>query len=490
MRILLTLLILAGAALSADLSVLRDFFSRAGYVVEVMEGEVVLDLGKGSAFSGEVFTVLREGRELVHPRTGEKLGTVERRIGSVEITEVRESFSIARVLEGEGIERGDRVKLRAGEVCFAGSDEGFYRISSLVEDLRRGEGCDYVIRELENGYGVEYRGKAVAFFEKGTAEVKEPEEFRLKARFVMALPHLPLSADACDLSGRGEKHLVVLFEESLRIYELLKEELVEFATLRLPSGYPISVQCVDFGEGKDLILINMVVSGSASSLVAEVRDGAPVVVEEGIPFLMAVLDERKPGESFVGQRFNSRDLWGEVRKLSYRNGEVTAGEELDVPSGFRVDSAVARDDLLIFVDGDGFLRVFRGEDLLFSREGFSGSYTTAELPGTYEEDDKHTFNPRVTPLTFNGEEYFAVIRNMSSPVHRFLDVTKFSEGEIYLLRVDRRVTFKKVEGKKFEEAIQAVVFTEEGRIFVITGRTGTLPLQNTGSIFEVSVEAL
>jgi len=490
----LFLLLIAGIALSAELSGIGDFFSRTGYVVDFVEDKVVLDLGRGRVHRGEIFTVLKRGRELVHPRTGEKLGLLEEEAGTLEVTEVRDKISLARVLEDRGIEKGDRVRLSVGSVCYTGSEEGFYRVSSYVEELRKGEDCDYVIRELEAGYGVEYRRKAVAFFRKPSSEATPREsqlDFRLRARFLMTFPQLPLSADLCNFTGDGKRYLTVLFEDRLVIYEMLGEEVVEFATHRLPSGFPVSVQCADLGGGSDLVLVNMVAGESASSFLLRVKNGVPVVVGERIPFLIGVLDRENPENSFVGQRFDARNLWGEVRKLKLEGDSLKVGEVFPVPSGFRIDSAAGRGDLLLFVDRHGFLRVFRGEDLLFSAEGFSGSYTTAELPGAYEGESHYVFNPRILFLKEEGDTLFGVIRNVSSPVHRFLGVTKFSEGELHLLLVDERgkVRLKKLEGRKFEEAIQSAVPIGKESLLILTGKTGTLPLQNIGDLFLVRLEA-
>jgi len=236
--------------------------------------------------------------------------------------------------------------------------------------------------------------------------------------------------------------------------------------------------------------LNMISGDSASSALVKVVGSTPVIVKKGIPYFMAVLDKSKAEETFVGQSFDSRNLWGSVKRLKLQGEDVVEGEDFPVPSGFRIDSAILFKDLLIFTDDDGYLRVYRGEELLLSEENFAGSYTTAELPGTYEDENKYTFNPRYGKVMVLKKEYPAVIKNVTSPVYRFLDVTKFSEGEIYLLVSDRRgrLELKKVIGKKFEEAIQAIVTTRKGRTFVITGRTGTLPLQNRGDIFEVEIE--
>ncbi len=494
------LLIFTALSFSEDLKGLKDFFERKGYVIEKLGNKIIVDLGKGKANVGEVLSVIKKGKKLVHPVTGEVLGTVDEEVGKVRISEVRDKFSVADILEDRGIEKGAQVKLYYESVCFVGSEEGYFKVSSLIGGVRKGESCDYVIREFDDGFGIEYKGSGIAFFEKpkpavfqpAVEKTYKPEEFILKAKFVITFPGLPLSADTCNLFGNEKDYLAVLFEGSLKIYEILNKEIVEYADVKMPSGYPISVQCAPLESGKDVILVNMISAGSASSLLIKIVGGTPVIVRKNIPYIMAVLDKNRPKETFVGQIFNSRDLWGDVRRLELKGDDVIEKETFPVPSGFRIDSALMFGDWLIFTDRDGYLRVFKGDEMVFSEGDFSGSYTTAELPETYEDTDRYTFNPRPFTVKVLNKEYAGVIRNVTSPIYRFLDVKKFAEGEIYLIVEGRKgiAQLKKVRGKKFEEDVQAVVRTRNGRLFVITGRTGTLPLQNRGDLFEVEINPL
>lgn len=493
-RVFLLPLLLVLLSFGAGIDAIKDFFGRSGYVVEKLGDKVIIDLGKGKAYVGEVFSVVKEGKEVVHPVTGEVIGRIDQEVGKVKVEEVKEKFSFARILEDKGIERGDRVKLSPSSVCYVGSEEGYFKVSSLVGGLKKGEGCDYVVREFEDGFGVAYRGKALAFFEKPKPAVvrevrvqKVPEDFKLSARFVITFPALPLSADACNFFGRD--YLAVLFPSKLVIYEVLDKDIVEYATMNLPSGYPVSVQCAPLEGESDLILLNMVSGGEASSYILKLVGGTPVVSVEGVPYLLAVLDKSRAKDTFVGQKFDARDLWGEVKRLELSAEGVVEKGDMKVPSGFRLDSAVMMGDLLLFTDRDGYLRLFKGEEMLLSEENFDGSYTTAELPGTYEDSDKYTFNVRHPVLKIGKRDYLGAVRNVRSPVYKFLDVTKFSEGDLFVVHIDERgkAELKKVMGKKFEEAIQSVVRTKNGRMFVITGRTGTLPLQNRGDLFEVEI---
>ena len=77
-------------------------------------------------------------------------------------------------------------------------------------------------------------------------------------------------------------------------------------------------------------------------------------------------------------------------------------------------------------------------------------------------------------------------------VQRFLDILKYSRGELFILGEKRKdlIFIKPLRGGNFEEAIQAVLTTKDGRILVITGRTGTLAIQNRGDVYEVELRAL
>lgn len=62
---------------------------------------------------GDVFQVYSAGEDLIDPTTGLKLGTTERLLGSIRITEVQEKFSIGSIQGGTGaVKRGDRVRAR------------------------------------------------------------------------------------------------------------------------------------------------------------------------------------------------------------------------------------------------------------------------------------------------------------------------------------------------------------------------------------------
>jgi len=65
---------------------------------------------KGGVTGGMEFDVYRPGEALIDPDTGLNLGAETEKIGRVRVSDVKEKFSIAEVVSGADMERGDLVK--------------------------------------------------------------------------------------------------------------------------------------------------------------------------------------------------------------------------------------------------------------------------------------------------------------------------------------------------------------------------------------------
>src|SRR5437899_1262191 len=79
-------------------------------ILEVQGRNVTLAVGRASGLQpGIVLEVVREGREIRHPRTGQVLGNAEQSLGRAVIAQVSDRFSTAQY-EGEPAQPGDRVR--------------------------------------------------------------------------------------------------------------------------------------------------------------------------------------------------------------------------------------------------------------------------------------------------------------------------------------------------------------------------------------------
>lgn len=83
-------------------------------IVKVDGGMAYINAGVSSNVRvGDVYMVYSRGDDLVDPDTGLTLGSDERMIGSIQITNVQEKFSIGAIRGGAGaMKRGDLVKVR------------------------------------------------------------------------------------------------------------------------------------------------------------------------------------------------------------------------------------------------------------------------------------------------------------------------------------------------------------------------------------------
>ncbi len=82
-----------------------------GQVMESSDNQVYINAGsKVGIRKGDTFVILRPGKELIDPVTGKVLGTIEKKIGRVEIITVEEEFSLAGALDGGSFRRNDLVR--------------------------------------------------------------------------------------------------------------------------------------------------------------------------------------------------------------------------------------------------------------------------------------------------------------------------------------------------------------------------------------------
>ncbi len=82
-----------------------------GKLIKADPSQVYINAGsEGGISSGMEFEVYRPGEALIDPDTGLNLGAVTKKVGRVRVSDVQEKFSIAEVLSGSDLARGDLVQ--------------------------------------------------------------------------------------------------------------------------------------------------------------------------------------------------------------------------------------------------------------------------------------------------------------------------------------------------------------------------------------------
>ena len=82
-----------------------------GSVIKVKGSQVYLNQGSSSVSVGDKLILMQRGEELIDPDTGLSLGGEDERIGEVQVTSVKEKYSIAKPvgIKASKIRRGDKV---------------------------------------------------------------------------------------------------------------------------------------------------------------------------------------------------------------------------------------------------------------------------------------------------------------------------------------------------------------------------------------------
>ena len=132
----LTALYFSCFALSAHAVTLNDIISDMkplnGYVVDVVDGQVILDLGADAGIKkDDLFTVFHAGRQLTDPVTGKVLGRIESRVGVITVTRVEKIFSYAKPAgKSLKVKRGDKLvrfkEIKAATIDKTGHGDHFF----------------------------------------------------------------------------------------------------------------------------------------------------------------------------------------------------------------------------------------------------------------------------------------------------------------------------------------------------------------------------
>ena len=124
----------------------QHFPHMKGEVVDVQGELLYVSLGtRDQVLKGMRLSVFREGKELTSPTTGEVLGRLEEQLGSVTVTQVAETYAVARLENPAGggrVRAGDKVRITAGRLSLAliplgQRTEGGHSAVALADALQR-----------------------------------------------------------------------------------------------------------------------------------------------------------------------------------------------------------------------------------------------------------------------------------------------------------------------------------------------------------------
>jgi hypothetical protein len=113
---MISILIVVFACLPVEAVVIDDvaddFKPVSGYIIMETDGEYIVDLDASKGIlSGDLFSVVQPGEKIIHPVSGEILGTLMEVKGVLKVTRLEKGYSYARVLgKAKRIKRGDPIR--------------------------------------------------------------------------------------------------------------------------------------------------------------------------------------------------------------------------------------------------------------------------------------------------------------------------------------------------------------------------------------------
>lgn len=389
------LLLLFASSAAADLTarVTRDLEPVAGFLVLPAGGQSVIDLdAEDGVRAGDLFSVLGTGEKLVHPTTGEALGTLEAVKGVLRVEKVDKGFSLASpVLEDESFARGDAIrrfyKIPARFWDYAGSGEPLYlQLKDQLADLEWSAYSEaQASRPAEPGALRADRAALLFVLTKSqTLEIRDNRfellhSYRIPAglltsekqpptpagAIVTAAPTAPASGivqaekpavegvwygpdfsdspvgiEVGNLDRDNGNEIAVLFEHRLEIGRFAGKTYAKTAEVDLGHGQKaLLLDGADLnGDGVMELYITAASDGQLASLVVEQTDRGFEVTETFIPWYFRKVDLAGEGPVLLGQRMGEprQDFVGPIFRVRRQGSEATEGEAVELPRDVNV----------------------------------------------------------------------------------------------------------------------------------------------------------
>jgi len=225
-----------------------------------------------------------------------------------------------------------------------------------------------------------------------------------------ALPFALRDFDSCRLDGTWPGSFVAIDDHTLHVLPApasnAAEELAHIDARSLQTF--VGVDCADLdGDGTDEIALTARRNGAFHSQIYRASEGGRKLEPLGdeIPFAIRSAAVGGGKHAFYAQNFPiSGRLYGPIRPLGLKDGNIVYGRDLDVMSDANVGALAlgaatgVADDAALTVDGDARLRLMRAGRVVWTGPGHYGGYdvsfeaedhlqsTSSSLPRVYFRD--------------------------------------------------------------------------------------------------------
>ncbi|HIQ26703.1 MAG TPA: hypothetical protein EYH48_05185 [Aquifex aeolicus] len=492
------------AGFGGDLAQLEKFFETKGVIVAKSENSLYV-CDKGLPFFRKGFPVaVYRGTYIENPLTGKKKFVIVSQTAKGQIFQSFKENSLVKVSEDKGVKIGDICKLDYSAICFSGSKTVYEKLQNKLPLVWKKQEipCRWTIEETSNGFEVLFNGREVYFLEKelpSFAYAPVKVSFRdlnivLKPYELRDFKEIPVAVDAVAM---GKLNLVaVAFPEKVTLYQRIGDTLTHLSDLPVPVGTLVGLRLIKLNN--TVYLFGNVVTSDVEpvSFVAKLVGTNPVIIQKELPYLFGVLI--KEDRALIVAQELKNGVFGKVYKVDLSGGQVSVGENLYFPTGFRADTALlTSDDRLTFIDAGGTLKIYRGNPKegfshLMDIEGeFGKSYTAVDIPSVVGDTSfrKLYFPPPPVEVQLFGFKGFLVAQNLTEKIVPLFGekVLKFKGGRLVFVGENTKGFYetKTLRGFEFEDALQGFAVDSRGTPLAVSGYKNPFLFKRGGKIYRL-----
>jgi hypothetical protein len=420
----------------------EDFRPISGYVVRVLEEEVIIDLDQSHGVSmGDLFNVLASGEKIVHPITGKVIGTLEESRAILQVTRTKKGYSFVRPLRkpadikaGDPISRFEHVPARLWDytgkgrdfadqlqIALPGLDWQDYEIAQqsrpdeLSPPLDKTDTLVFILTDQS----LEVRGpnfRVLHFYDlpesfsadgktppgvKGVPEStsvvpedKQAMSFKAVFKAARTIGSFPGTILMSDFVRFNNQLLLATTDGSeIHIYEVT-DNLKHI--LKKDTPFPAQILSLQWWQptktGPLFLTVVTWRDKNVSGILYTLKNGQLALRKTGITRILGNFDLDNDGrpETLLGQRFESEDFFGtNIVKFSLKGNKLKSTRSpVSLPRRFTVLGSLITD-----LNGDGKLEsVFIRSGILYVYHGKKQLYASQKEMGgtisvlTYEKD--------------------------------------------------------------------------------------------------------
>lgn len=366
----------------------RDGAPLSGYVVQPEGDEFLIDLDARNQIAvGDLFSVVRPGEKIIHPVSGEVLGTHDSVKGVLKVTRIKEGYSVCLPVGAHsGIQRGDVIRryltpdLQPEKQAAALLPTALPMPApiskpepaaaplpavSTIPDAAPAAGGIVVNRTVENVAGTLWTSAPFT----GT----------------------PVGVEVGDFDGDGLQEIATAFTDRVEIGRLRNGNYQHLATVKIGVGTrSYALDAVDLNkDGRPELYVSAATTGSSLvGVVIEPIDGLYRITRKDIPWHMRRMTLPGEGMVLLGQKFGPRGkvFGGPIFRIQSRDGKLVEGPAYEVPKrvnlyDFTPLAAVGGQKLFAVIGDDNYLNIVAadGTQQAISAETVGGSEAYIEM---------------------------------------------------------------------------------------------------------------